>query len=96
MAPLVGGIVQESFETLERTLLEMEAEYTGALGSGEAPRAHACRRAVIDAKDHARWTLAKLPPERRAEKEEMILWMMTWLENPAAFPAWVRLRKGKL
>ncbi len=93
MAPLVGGIVQDSFEALERTLLEMEAEYSVALGSGEAPRAHACRRAVIEAKDHARWALRKLPPGRRAAKEEMILWMLTWLEHPAAFPAWLRLRK---
>jgi hypothetical protein len=30
------------------------------------------------------------------EKEEMVLWMMTWLENPDVFEAWVPLRKNHL
>jgi hypothetical protein len=50
------------------------------------------RRAVITSKEHAR--LAARNPAKRAEKEEMILWMLTWLENPPLFAAWVRLRRG--
>jgi hypothetical protein len=52
------------------------------------------RRLVIEAKDHARWAARK--PERRTEKEEMALWMLTWLENPPLFPQWVRLRRQTL
>ena len=46
---------------------------------------------VVAAKDHARFAARK--PERRAEKEEMILWMRTWLENPPLFASWVKLRR---
>ena len=49
------------------------------------------RRVVIEAKEHARWAARK--PERRVEKEEMALWMLTWLENPPLFPQWVQLRR---
>ncbi len=49
------------------------------------------RRVVIEAKDHARFALKKHP-----EKEEMILWMITWLENPEIFATWVKLRREKL
>jgi hypothetical protein len=49
---------------------------------------HKC---VIEAKDHAKFALKKHP-----EKEEMILWMITWLENPAIFEQWVKLRRVKL
>jgi len=26
-------------------------------------------------------------------KEEMVLWMLTWLENPGVFATWLELRK---
>jgi hypothetical protein len=95
LAPLAGGIRQGSFEELECTLVEMEREYATAMEAGNAPRARACRRLVIEAKDHARFALRspKLTPERRAAKQEMLLWMLTWLENPGVFPAWLGLRK---
>jgi hypothetical protein len=95
LAPLVEGIRQDGFEELERTLLEMQREYSGALAQREALRAQASRRAVITAKDHARFSLrgAKRTLEQREAKQEMILWMLTWLENPGVFPAWLELRK---
>ncbi|MGE5644286.1 MAG: hypothetical protein ACM336_00705 [Acidobacteriota bacterium] len=95
LAPLVEGIRQDSFENLERTLREMLAEYAGAVQSGNAPRAKACRAAVIAAKDHARFALRRpaLDAAARAAKEEMVMWMLTWLENPGVFPAWLELRK---
>jgi hypothetical protein len=49
------------------------------------------RRVVIEAKDHAKFALKKHP-----EKDEMILWMITWLENPSIFESWVKLRRGIL
>jgi hypothetical protein len=91
LAPLVEGVRQDSFEDLERTLLAILAEYEAAGENRE--RRRACRRAVIRAKDHARLALGKLTGERRKAKEEMILWMLEWLENPGLFPDWLKLRK---
>jgi hypothetical protein len=59
---------------------------------GNPARRAAVRRVVITSKEHAR--LAARNPAKRAEKEEMILWMVTWLENPPLFADWVRLRRG--
>lgn len=92
LAPLVEGVRQGSFEDLERTLLAIEHEYSAA----DSPRRDACRRAVIEAKDHARLALRRAPPDRRADRDEMIRWMLVWLENPAAFPAWLRLRRKRI
>jgi len=87
LTPAVEGVRQEDFEALERTLLALVEEYE----RGAPPRKAALRRLVIEAKDHARWAARK--PEKRDEKEEMKLWMLTWLENPPLFPQWVRLRR---
>ena len=59
---------------------------------GDRERRGRIRRAVITAKDHARWALRR-SEDRKAEKQEMILWMTTWLENPPLFREWVRLRR---
>lgn len=93
-----GGVRQKSFEELERSLLEMEAVYTRASATGDRTRAQWCRNAVIQAKDHARLAArgAKTSPEKKVQKEEMIQWMLVWLENPGIFPAWVKLRKMKM
>jgi hypothetical protein len=32
-------------------------------------------------------------PEKRAQKAEMVEWMLVWLENPGIFGAWAELRK---
>ncbi|MEO8099924.1 MAG: hypothetical protein ABI811_19655 [Acidobacteriota bacterium] len=81
---LVEGVRQEDEASLERTLTALLHEYEG----GEQRQA---RRLVIEAKEHARFALKKHP-----EKQEMILWMVTWLENPSLFPRWVELRKEAL
>lgn len=98
LAPLVEGVRQDSCAELERTLLAIDREHAAAAEAGEQSRARACRRAVIEAKDHARLALRnpKTHPEKAAGKEEMILWMLTWLENPGVFAAWLRLRKQAL
>jgi hypothetical protein len=83
--PLIEGVRQDTLEELERTLLALLEEYLHAV---DPARKQACRHTVITAKDHARF--------RADEKAEAILWMLTWLENPAVFPTWVRLRKDAL
>lgn len=87
LGPFVDGVRQETFQALESSLLNLLKEYE----AGDMERRAAVRRLVIEAKDHARW--AARIPEKRAAKQEMALWMLTWLENPPLFPDWVRLRR---
>ena len=88
LAPLVEGVRQETMASLESTLRALLDEYQ----HGDAPRRSAVRRLVIEGKDHARWA-ARRNAELRPVKEEMALWMLTWLENPPLFPRWLELRK---
>jgi hypothetical protein len=78
LAPMVAGVRQSNLEELERTLLALLDEYE----SGDAAHRLSVRKLVITAKDHAKWT----------KKDENLLWLTTWLENPPLFPAWVKLR----
>jgi hypothetical protein len=87
LSPLVEGVRQENFDALESSLLNLLAEYE----SGDVAMRTTIRRLVIESKDHARWAARK--PEKRGEKQEMALWMLTWLENPPLFPQWVKLRR---
>jgi len=87
LAPLVEGVRQETFEALESSLLSFLQEYERSDVAGRM----SVRQVVIEAKEHARW--AARNPAKRAEKEEMALWMLTWLENPPLFPQWVKLRR---
>ncbi|MGH9631311.1 MAG: hypothetical protein ACRD7E_23650 [Bryobacteraceae bacterium] len=91
LAPLVEGVSQRDFAELERTLLALQEEYQSSPGE----RGERCRAAVILAKDHARLHLRRqgIDQDQREVKEEMLLWMMTWLENPSLFSTWLSLRK---
>ena len=88
--PMVEGVRQSTFEELEASLRKL----LGVYEPSDAARRMAVRRLVITAKDHAR--LAARNPEKRADKEEMILWLTTWLENPPVFGEWVRIRRGMM
>ena len=79
LAPMVDGVRQSNLGALELSLLALLAEYE----SGDAAHRLAVRKLVITARDHAQW----------AHKEENLLWLTTWLQNPPLFPAWARLRK---
>jgi hypothetical protein len=98
LAPLVEGVRQETPEELERTLLAIDEEYTAAVAAGDRERARTIRRLVIEAKDHAKLALRnpRTAPGKKAEKEEAVLWLLTWLENPGVFRAWLGLRKQTL
>jgi hypothetical protein len=86
LSPLVEGVRQDSPELLARTLNALAAEYLN--GSREMQRA--CREEVLQAKQHARWALARQPDD--AWRREAIEWMILWLEDPGLFESWVRLR----
>jgi hypothetical protein len=85
LAPTVEGVRQSNLEELEQSLTALSAEYF----AGDAPRRASIRRLVIAAKDHARWASRGTP-----EKREMVLWILTWLENPPVFPEWVKIRRS--
>jgi hypothetical protein len=90
-----AGVRQHTFAELEQSLRELLDVYTAASGAGDRDRARYSRRQVIAAKDRAKF-LARNPrtsQEKRTEKEEMVQWMLVWLENPEVFPAWVEARK---
>jgi hypothetical protein len=93
-----AGIRQHTFEELEESLRQMLAVYTESTAAGDRTRARYCRRQVIAAKDRAKFLVAgaSTPPDKRAQKEEMVQWLMVWLENPEVFPAWVDARKRAL
>ena len=90
-----AGIRQHTFEELEQSLGEMLAVYTEAVAAQDRARARYARRQVIAAKDRARFLTRnpRTPAEKKAQKEEMVQWMLVWLENPEVFPAWVAARK---
>ena len=89
MSPEVEGVNAHTLEDLERTLIALAGLYEA--GSGDT------RSLVIAAKNRLRWAQARSSdPARKALHDEMILWMLTWLENPCAFPVWVRLRRRAL
>jgi hypothetical protein len=85
-----AGVRQHTFEELEASLREILRVYEEATANGDRERARYCRRQVIAAKDRAKFASKKKP-----EKDEMVEWMMVWLENPAVFPAWVGVRKER-
>jgi hypothetical protein len=93
-----AGVRQKTFEELEDSLLAMEEVYKRAKETGDRACAQQCRNAVIQAKDHARFSARspKTSAEKKAQKEEMIQWMLVWLHHPGVFPAWVKLRKQKM
>ena len=93
LSPWAEGVRQDDFEHLRRTLEALTVEYEDAQRAGDQGYAREIRRLVITAKDHARFASRSARDEaRRREKEEMVEWMLVWLENPAIFTQWARLR----
>lgn len=83
LAPLVEGVRQDTLDHLGRTLLALAEEY----GAGDAARRKQVRAAVIEARRHAVFA------SRRKPKDEELLWLRTWLENPPLFAEWLELRR---
>ncbi len=91
LAPLVAGVRQSTLDELESSLLVLLDEY-----ERDPSRHAAIRKLIITAKDHARWATKRTREASNQEtsnKPEMILWMITWLENPPVFRQWIRLRR---
>ncbi|MBX9601533.1 MAG: hypothetical protein K2X35_11025 [Bryobacteraceae bacterium] len=93
LAPWIEGVRQGSFDELETSLTRLYVEQEKAAAAGDPELASKCRQCVIEAKDHARLSLSRLTGGRRRDREEMIQWMLIWLENPSVFLQWLRLRR---
>jgi hypothetical protein len=91
--PLVEGVNQSTPTDLARTLLVLARQYESA--------AHAergvIRAMVMRSKTHARFAAAnrRLDEAKRREKQEALLWISTWVENPPLFAAWLNVRLGR-
>lgn len=86
----VEGVSCENFVELRRTLLALSEAYTDADASDRL----ALRRQALEAKQRLRFVLARAKTdEERATREEMLLRVLTWLENPVVFPFWLQLRE---
>ncbi len=83
------GVQQKSLAALERSLLDLKRVY-----SEQPDRAAICRKLVIQAKDRARFAARNrnVAEATRAMKEEMVRWMLVWLDDPSMFETWVRIR----
>jgi hypothetical protein len=90
LAPVVAGVRQSDLDELEASLLTLLDEYEPA----DSAKQSAIRKLIITAKDHARWATRRASDA--SNKPEMILWMVTWLENPSVFRRWIRLRRDEL
>ena len=82
----VEGVVTSSLQDAERTLRALAETYS----TGQRD----VRSLVIEAKTRVRAAIAREgDAAKRQEREEVLLWIMTWLENPESFPLWLNLRQ---
>jgi hypothetical protein len=89
----VRGVAQHTFDELAASLIELAQVY------GTRPELRrTAREQVITAKDRARWASRnpRTDEEVRRRKVEMREWMLVWLDDPAMFEAWVRLRRDAM
>lgn len=85
LTPEVEGVVTSSLDDLRRTLMALADVYENDPN---------VRRIVIEAKTRLKWAEARATEgSKKALRAEMVLWTMTWLENPGAFEIWVGLRE---
>jgi|SRR5271165_995855 len=83
----------KTLDELEASLRDFQRRY-----EDDAVQRRLLRDAVIKAKDRARFASRnpKVSAGKRTEKEEMVRWMLVWLDDPSMFADWVTLRRGRL
>lgn len=86
----VRGVEQHGFDELERSLVELAEVY-----AAQPDVRRFAREQVIAAKERARWASRNLRAgeDVQRRKAEMVEWMLVWLDDPAMFETWVRLRR---
>jgi hypothetical protein len=98
LAPLIEGVVQDTYPHIEASLAALLAEYLAAEEADDKARIQLIRAVVIRGKEHAEFAAnnPKVHDRKRKMKAEMALWMHTWLQNPPVFPTWVEIRKRRI
>lgn len=83
----------KTLDELEVSLLEFQRQYRD-----DPTRRRELRDIVIRTKDRARFASRnpKVAAEKRAAKEEMVQWMLVWLDDPSMFADWAALRRNQL
>jgi hypothetical protein len=83
----------KTLDELEASLREFQRIY-----DEEPVRRRELRDVVIRTKDRARFASRnpKVSAEKRAAKDEMVQWMLVWLDDPSMFGDWVTLRRAQL
>jgi len=89
----VLGVEQHGFDELEASLIELAEVY-----ATRPELQRFARQQVIAAKERARWASRNSRAEEavRRRKAEMVEWMLVWLDDPAMFETWVRLRRNAM
>lgn len=83
--PRVEGILSDNMEQLERTLGALAAIYDSDKTS--------TRQLVLDSKRHHRMALLRRPADEW--RNEVLLHINTWLENPGIYRIWAELERRK-
>jgi len=83
----------KNLDELESSLREFQRMY-----AADPAQRRALREKVIETKDRARFAShnPKVAPDKRAQKAEMVRWMLVWLDDPELFPTWVSLRRQSI
>ncbi len=88
---LRGKVRTANLGEAKQSLLAMAREYATA---PDAQRASDVRQAVMRTKNHLKLALARgIRAEKRAAKEEILEWLLVWLENPGVFEPWLAVRE---
>lgn len=84
------GVWTKSLDELQESLTDMAEAYVD--------HPVACRAVVIAAKDRTRFASRnpKVDAAKRTEKEEMVQWMLVWLDDPGIFATWAGLRRNTI
>lgn len=96
--PLVEGVRFDTIEDLARSLTTLADCYLQQMEANPNEPMCVARKCVLEARRKAEAVLgnSRVAPQKRAAMEEKFLWLRTWLENPALFPAWASLRLRKV
>ena len=111
LTPMVQGVRQQSFEELEASLTDLLHEYLDGdparrmavrrlvITAKDHARWAARRGMPVREVSMKGKPLGDAPTNvqsKPAPKDEVLLWLLTWLANPPLFPDWVRLRRAQL
>ncbi len=93
---LQGVLTFATFDAAERCLGRLEKLRQGYDSAGDKKGVEYCRRLALLGRRRAELIghNMRVAAYRRLQKIEIATWFRVWLETPALFEDWLRLRKG--